>query len=103
METRKLVVQLTENIKEQKQKAKLNEEIKREKEKKNLMNKNFGVNEKYISESKQIKIFAIYKFLYENWSMSKPELEEVLKSRPILFRYYRYLLKKYPNFIYSTL
>ena len=101
METKKLVVQLTENIKEQKQKAKLNEEIRKEKEKKDLIHKNFGVNEKYISLSKQEKINAIYKLLYENPYLTKQDLEKVLIRRPILFNYYRYLLKKYPNFIYS--
>ncbi len=91
METKKLVVQLTENIKEQKLKF----------EKDSCVPGTHGVEEKYISLNKQMKICAIYKLLYENWDLTKADLEKILRRRPVLFSYYRYLLKKYPNFIYS--
>ena len=75
METKKLVVELAANIKLQKfwyeKTARIPEEI-------------GGVGEEYISE---------------NENLTKQELKEVLKKRPVLFRYYRYLLKEYPNFI----
>ena len=90
METKKLVVELAANIKLQKlwyeKTVRIPEEI-------------GGVGEEYISANKQIKILALCKLIKENENLTKQELKEVLKKRPVLFRYYRYLLKEYPNFI----
>ncbi len=56
-------------------------------------------DEKHVSASKQIKILAICQLIKENEDLTEQELKAVLKKRPILFKYFRYLLKEYPNFI----
>ena len=82
-ETKKLVVALTEKIKQERQKE-IGDGFQRDGE---LFKTTFKFNAKSMTKNQYIKIFALYEFMQDNPNLSEEEIRKVVYTKTINFAF----------------
>ena len=82
-ETKKLVVALTEKIKQERQKE-IGDGFQRDGE---LFKTTFKFNAKSMTKNQYIKIFALYEFMQDNPNLSEEEIRKVIYTKTINFAF----------------